>query len=139
MSKLDSDTLEKIQTQMEVAGRYYNIRPLEQQLTLTAIRLFLHRFGYDQVVTNIKAHGADRMATAAQNELKEMAATWRRALEVEPPPPDKEPHILKDVEIVEAAASSKDINERIYKIIARLGIREDMIQNRRANPPRMVQ
>jgi len=139
MTKLPNEIAIKIVTQMEVATRYQNIRPIEQHLALTAVRLFLQRFGYDQIVSNIKVHGADRMAKAAQNELKEMAETWTFALAVEPPPPDKAEHIRKDVEIVQVGATSKDINERIHKIMARLQVREAMFQNRRASPPPMVQ
>lgn len=139
MNKLAPEITAKIYTQMEVAGRYANIRPIEQHLALTAVRLFMQRFGYDQIVSNIKVHGTDRMAKAAQHELVEMAETWNHALEVEPPPPDKKADIRHDVEIVEVGAISKDVNARIYKIMARLKIREDMIQNRRDNPPPMVQ
>jgi hypothetical protein len=139
MSKLTVEIIRKIHAQMEVAARYENVRPIEQHLALTAVRLFLHRFGYDQIVSNLKVHGADRMAKAAQHELKDMAETWTYALELEPPPLEKEADIRRDVLLVNAGATSKDINARIHKIMARLQIREDMIQNRRASPPPMVQ
>lgn len=139
MNKLPPEIVAKIYTQMEVAARYASIKPIEQHLALTAVRLFMGRFGYDQIVSNLKVHGADRMAKAAQHELVEMAETWNHALEVEPPPPDKEVDIRKDVEIVQTGSTSKDINARIHKIMARLQVREDMIQNRRASPPPMVQ
>lgn len=139
MSKLDDDTIKRIQTQIEVGMRYHRVKPETKMMALVAMRLFMLRFGYEQVLTIIKHQGADIIANVAQRELVHLANTWTYAMGVEPPDEDAREGVEHDIATALFHGNHKEVNRLLYNILSRLRIREDMIENRTAFPPPMVQ
>jgi hypothetical protein len=131
MSKLGEDTFKKLETQIEVATRYLRITPVEKYFALIAMRLFMNRFGYDQTLALIKERGPDSMAKAVQLELTQMSELWAHCVAIEPPPKEKLAGLLTDIGMARRFGRDKIVTARLYNILMRLRIREDMIQERK--------
>ena len=136
MNELDRQQLaQRIAMQIEISMRYRFVTPLAQCFALVALRLFMTRYGIEQTHELLKQRGEELIAKAVQLELVNMKHDWSQTLRVAPPDTNELLEgALQDINAVAHHAQDRDTHERIYKILARFRIFEDMMVQRDKTP-----
>lgn len=113
----------------DLLDRYQNL-DTDRMMSLLAVRLLCLKHGYAGVVEAVRSLGEDKVVLAAKEQLKEMAQTWMRMMDVNPPPAEIFNEVRDNVDTVRKAYFDVNVSARLYKQLIRMRIREDWLKQR---------
>ena len=121
---------EQLQTYFELLKRW-RMLPASQALPWLATRLLVLRYGFVQSLTAVARFGEDVVADRAMDQLQDATRLWWRQISVDPPAPDKYDAVMAAVYTLWTETRSPEVRAKVFTIVGRLRLREQVLQESR--------